>query len=426
VTPSDITWPNLARPYEVSHPDGRRHSAYTPALFGRAVTMGWDPAGHDLSVVMPRYQIAPDDLSDLIAYIRQIDHVAAPGVSESSIRIGIVLPPPEPFGPRPDAVIKTISDYMETINRSGGIYRRTLNPINLVPDQATEPDVFALLGGFSPDGDASPRPAVMAQIPSVYVYPPPDLARPADRSELFALVSGHAGQARSLASYIADRRIGFDSGIAVIHGPDGVSRALAEEIAGRLRCAGAKNVIVKVLADEGGSASDTAIQNSAQGTAAVLLVGPADRTKIGALVTTLAGLSKDLMILIPAALGDQWLFAPPPVLAGRLFVARPMSSWVPVDGADALAAVKLLVEGLKGAGRNLDRETFIKALERVSTSASSAAPARSFGPGRRIGSRGASVIRLAPAGRAYELIESLIDPGPSTDDPPVDSGVTGS
>ena len=45
VTPSDITWESLARPYGVVHADGRRHPAYTPALFGRAITMGWDPAG---------------------------------------------------------------------------------------------------------------------------------------------------------------------------------------------------------------------------------------------------------------------------------------------------------------------------------------------------------------------------------------------
>ena len=109
VTPSDITWANLIRPYGVAHPDGRRHSAYTAALFGRAVTMGWDPAGHDLSVAMPRYEIAPEDLSDLIAYIRQIDQVTVPGVSESSIRLGIALPPDSPFGARPDLVFKTIS-----------------------------------------------------------------------------------------------------------------------------------------------------------------------------------------------------------------------------------------------------------------------------------------------------------------------------
>jgi ABC-type branched-subunit amino acid transport system substrate-binding protein len=133
-------------------------------------------------------------------------------------------------------------------------------------------------------------------------------------------------------------------------------------------------------------------------------------------VTAVAAQSKDFVILIPAALGDHWLAAPPPSLAGRLFIASPRASWTSAEAAAALSAIKVLVEGLKGAGRNLDRETLIKALERVSTSALRAAPACSFGPGRRVGVRGASILRLAPGGLAYEVVAPGVDPGPTTDD----------
>ena len=125
MTPSDITWANLTRPYGVTHPGGRRHPAYTAALFGRAVTMGWDPAGQTLSPVMPRYQISAEDMADLIAYIRQIA-VDAPGVTESSIRIGVALPTVGPTGPPTSELFEDLTAYASTINASGGIFRRHL------------------------------------------------------------------------------------------------------------------------------------------------------------------------------------------------------------------------------------------------------------------------------------------------------------
>jgi ABC-type branched-subunit amino acid transport system substrate-binding protein len=426
VTPSDITWDNLARPYGVTHPDGRRHPAYTPALFGRAVTMGWDPAGQTLSVAMPRYQLAPEDLSDLIAYIRQIDRVSVPGVSESSIRIGIALPPDSPGAPRPDVVFRTISAYLETINRSGGIYRRSLMPIILTPTRHDEPEVFAVIGGFTPDGDVSSGQAGMAQAPSVCIYPPPHLARPINRPESFALISGHAGQTRSLARFVTDQRIGFDSGIAVVHGSGVESRALAQEVAGQLRRAGAKHLVVETLPSTGDSPSELAGRLTAQGLGAILLIGPADRIVIGALVPMLAAGSKHVTILVPAVLADPWLSAPPSTLASRLFIACPMPSWRAAEAAAALTAAKVLVEGLKGAGRSLDREAFIKALERVSTTASNQATSTSFGPGRRIGARGAMILRLAQDGVAYEIITPRIDTGSSSDDWPEESHRPGS
>ena len=136
VTPSDITWDKLSRPYGVTHPDGRRHPAYTPALFGRAVTMGWDPAGQTLSLAMPRYQIAPEDLSDLIAYIRQIDHVSVPGVSQSSIRIGIVLPADSQVG---------AATPMWFSRPSPRIWKRSTSPGGFTDDASTRSSLGSIM-----------------------------------------------------------------------------------------------------------------------------------------------------------------------------------------------------------------------------------------------------------------------------------------
>ena len=164
---------------------------------------------------------------------------------------------------------------------------------------------------------------------------------------------------------------------------------------------------------------------SAQGMGAILLVGPADHAEVTGLTLAVAARSKQLVILVPAALAEEWLDAPPPSLAGRLVIASPLCSGTRKNGADAIAVLAVLVEGLKGAGRNLDRESFIKTLERVSTRASTMGPASAFGLGRRIGARGARIIRLNHDGLAYELIAPTIDPGPSTDDWPDEPGSPG-
>ncbi len=78
--------------------------------------------------------------------------------------------------------------------------------------------------------------------------------------------------------------------------------------------------------------------------------------------------------------------------------------------------MQVLVEGLKGAGRDLDHEAFINALERVTIVSPRDPLAVAFGPRRRVGLRGARILRLGPGARTYEQISSLVDPGPTADD----------
>ncbi len=56
------------------------------------MTAGVDPAGNKLSVAMPTYRMPLQDMSDLIAYLKRIETDLDPGVSETSIVIGTLLP----------------------------------------------------------------------------------------------------------------------------------------------------------------------------------------------------------------------------------------------------------------------------------------------------------------------------------------------
>ncbi len=76
----------------------------------------------------------------------------------------------------------------------------------------------------------------------------------------------------------------------------------------------------------------------------------------------------------------------------------------------ALAATKILVEGLKRSGRDLSREKFIRSLEDLYDFRTGLTPNITYGPNRRIGSMGAHIgtidlekKKVLPVGRWITL-----------------------
>ncbi len=61
----NITWPVLTGPFE-------DHQPYTEETVKQAITQGIDPAGNPLEYPMPRWQISPQDLNDLLSFIKTL------------------------------------------------------------------------------------------------------------------------------------------------------------------------------------------------------------------------------------------------------------------------------------------------------------------------------------------------------------------
>jgi len=120
VAPPSVRWDDLITPYAVGE---RRHPPYTASSLKRAVAMGVDPAGNRLQSVMPRYQLSQRDMSDLIAYLRKLPADADPGLTDSAIRIAVVLLP----GERAEPVRKVVESYFAKLNESGGVFNRRID-----------------------------------------------------------------------------------------------------------------------------------------------------------------------------------------------------------------------------------------------------------------------------------------------------------
>src|SRR5215216_2383219 len=92
VTAGNMTWSFLTKPYGHSDEGGRKHQAFSETSFTRLLTSGLDPAGNKLAVAMPTYRMPQEDMANLIAYLKRIETDTDPGVTDSSIVLGTVLP----------------------------------------------------------------------------------------------------------------------------------------------------------------------------------------------------------------------------------------------------------------------------------------------------------------------------------------------
>jgi mono/diheme cytochrome c family protein len=96
VAAPDITWATLAKPYEVTLPDGRARRPYSPRLLIRAITLGVDSSGNALAPSMPRYQLTSADASALVAFLQRFDAPRDPGVRDDAIEIAVAGDPVTP------------------------------------------------------------------------------------------------------------------------------------------------------------------------------------------------------------------------------------------------------------------------------------------------------------------------------------------
>ena len=128
LSPSDLTWASLTQPYGNTHPNGRKHPAYDVRLLKRAISLGIDPAGNQLNGVMPRFRMSLQDMTDLVAYIQQLGTRSDPGVTDTALRVGVVLPPAGPLSGMGRAVRSALTARFEALNKEGGIYGRRVEP----------------------------------------------------------------------------------------------------------------------------------------------------------------------------------------------------------------------------------------------------------------------------------------------------------
>src|SRR5262245_60258640 len=243
IVPSDITWEALTKPYTVAHTSGRTHPGYTERTIISAVCLGIDPAGNKLHVAMPRFQMSREDINALIAYLKRLGKDSDPGLSDSAIRIGTVLPTSGPQAEAGQAVKSVLTAYIHETNRRGGIYNRKIvlsvrelggNPAEAaanVENLITEEQPFALVATLTAGAEREIA-AVCERNRIPLVGPLTAFAETGYRANrhTFYLLSGVEQQARALIDYIRNSLLRSNSRFAIVYSSQTVRSQVVEAV----------------------------------------------------------------------------------------------------------------------------------------------------------------------------------------------------
>jgi mono/diheme cytochrome c family protein len=117
--------PELARPVATGGGAGARvagRPAYTEATLTRALREGFDPAGHALDPLMPRYTLSDAEVAQLRTYLGALSSEPAPGVSDTAIHFATIIAPG--VGPeKPQAMLDVLRAFVG--DKNGGTRKET-------------------------------------------------------------------------------------------------------------------------------------------------------------------------------------------------------------------------------------------------------------------------------------------------------------
>ena len=427
ITPSDISWDALTKVYGVKHPNGRQHPAYTPRALELAITRGTDPAGNKLLPVMPRYVLSPEDLADLVVYLQRLGKYTEPGISESKITIGTVVPSRGTLVDLGNAATTVIKAYFDEINSQGGIYNRRLE-LKTAETAATWPatranierlinddQIFAMAGAFIAGIEKEIVPLVAEK--EVPLIGPltlfPQTSFPLNR-HVFYLLSGINGQATAMVDFVKQNAKFNQKSAVVVYARNELYSQVVEAIQERSKKNGLSSL--QVVDYEAGkfAAPELAKQLKDAKHEIVFFFGAGD--EIHSFLKEAAAANWFPFVFLPGSAGASEILQAPAGFDNKIFLSFPAA---PSDQTEegtrefrALAAkynfptqhramevsvfssVKILVEALKRTGKNLTREDLIKTLEGFYDYPTGLTPAITYGPNRRIGAMGAHVVTV--------------------------------
>ena len=432
VIPSNITWEALTRSLGASLSSGREHPPYTDRLLGHAITMGIDPAGNKLLAAMPRYKMSPEDLADLLSYLKRVGKDADPGIADTSITVGTILPPQGPMAETGRAMKAVMSAYFNEVNQQGGIYNRRISfrsAESAQTPEATATDVksfaereaiFAMVGAFIAGADKEITTLLGKDgVPLIgpwTLYPQIDF--PLNR-QVFYLLPGLVEQSRALANFAAQDMNGRDLRIAVVYSDAdaGLASAIMEQCKGFGLNSVTRYKYSRAQFD-GAQMARSLIRQNAQ---ALFFLGKAQQLK--AIFQENGDTSWAPKIYMPGSFAGKEIFELPIRLSGNIFLSFPT---VPQDQTEtglaeyralatrydlpsenlasqllAYCAAKTFVHALKLAGRDLSREKLVIALENLSEFRTGLIPPITYGPNRRIGASGTHIVLVNLQKRSF-------------------------
>lgn len=406
---------------------GRPRAGYTDEALGKAITQGIDASGHALHPSMPRYQLTSDQVAKLIAYLTRLGEEADtdPGVSAEVVTIGAALPLTGPLAQIGQDVAATLRGALRRVNEQGGVYGRHIELI--VEDSRGDPaqtaqavsrlieihQVFALVGSFEPAGGGRER-FEQDQIPSIFpLTQSPQLSDPPDPSIFYAL-PGFDLQFRSLMDFFASRTMPLTGTaqprLALVHrNGDSNSEALrgaleqirhhALNLAMNYEYSTGRLAVLALVAQLEQQAID-AVVFLGDGEDLVSIAHELGRRGMSPIVLSATGMVGPRARAVPSSLLPRIFLVTPidPPTEREVTYLRALSEQPSLSSIGfariAHGAVSLLAESVKQAGRRLDRQAMVDALEACREYDTGAGFSVTYGVHRRLGRVASKVVGL--------------------------------
>jgi ABC-type branched-subunit amino acid transport system substrate-binding protein/cytochrome c553 len=421
IYPSDIRWSELSKPYAIRTISGRERPPYSENLVIRATTMGIDSGGNRLNAAMPKYQLTLEQADDLVAYLKALDNILDPGITDQSIKIGVVLPPEDTFGGMYRALRETLLAAFQKVNDEGGLYgRRIVCAFNAAPQvsrsesfqkfiQQEQP--FALVESFIA-GDEGEINSCLEQngvplIGAISLFSGGDA--PINRYA-FYLLSGVQEQAEALVKFATSNQgIKAARSLVVYSEEDGIQAAI--------------NGITKQAEKVGWPRPQPIDVNENRDWSVLSGNGRIDAVfwlasgkDLAEFFTAAATRQVFPLVLAPSAFVGPEIYDAPKQFSGHLFLSFPIlpsdqtkegemeflelartgkfSGGNLAERLAALSAANVLTYALQKAGREVTREKIVEILEKLYRFETGQTPPLTFTPNRHVGANGAHIIGI--------------------------------
>ena len=434
VEAGSLTWSSLIKPHEHFKPDVRKHVAFSDSSFGRALTTGLDPSGNRMAAAMPTYPMSQEDVSNLIAYLKRIDSDNDPGVTDTSIVLGIVLPEKAALNGIGQPMGEALKAYFGEINSLGGIFNRKVElrfadgDLASLPARARklidEDQVFAMVSGVIAGAEGQIA-ALTNENEIPFVGPStlmPQIGPPLNRY-IFYLLPGLKEQGRALVTF-AGKKAQASPRVAIISVDSQLNRDVTSAMEEQMKSLRWTAPTTTFYVPDKLNVVEFVRDCNQKRIDSVFFVGPRDDasailkesqtvgwsatwytmgTLLGGVFGEDAGKLNKVFYAFPTVPGD--------VSAAGAAEFRSLTDKYKLSSAhvaaqiSAIAAAKTIVEALQHSGKDLSRDRLIKALEEINQYDTGLTPKLTFGPNLRIGALGAYVLTMDPEKKTPASVE---------------------
>jgi ABC-type branched-subunit amino acid transport system substrate-binding protein len=356
-------------------------------------------------------------------------HGNSAAIIQDSVKVGVVLPAKGPLAETAAAMRDVLNAYFTSINGSGGIHGRrvelhfaesgddavttTTNVKRLIHQER----LFAMVSGITAGADYEI--AALAREEKIPIVGPATLLPPDEpfNRYIFCLLPGIREQARALVTFAARDAARKNSIVAVVYSESQLTAIAATAVENQAKKSGWSRVVKYDFKSQGFDASQLVKTLKQNGVGDVFFLG-ASGEDVVFLKEAIAANWIPNLFLIGVFSGRDLPSAATAPFKEKVFLSFPtVPSDISASGQaeflallekykvarrhlasqlHGLAAAKVLVEGLKRAGKDPDREKLILALESLDAYDSGVIPKLTFGPARRVGARGAYIVGLDP------------------------------